>query len=268
MATPGRIIGIVAAKGGVGKTTVTINTGAALASRMGASVVVVDCNVSTSHLGVSLGMHYVPNSLHDLLAGKADFDEVLYKHAPTGMMVLPASLKSGGVQAIDFDALRKAARKLAESYEFVLLDGAPGLAREAMATLATANELLYVTTPTMPSVLDVVRYRQAAKAEGKAQLGVVLNMFDMLPHQLAVPDVERLTQLPVVCRVPTDPAIYQSLAAELPAVVHSPNSPASRSFIALAKFLSGPNTRPVAPKGMGERISEGLRRMDEFIGFR
>ena len=49
-----RIIGIVSGKGGVGKTTLGINLGAALAHHLKKNVTIVDCNVTTSHLGLYL----------------------------------------------------------------------------------------------------------------------------------------------------------------------------------------------------------------------
>ena len=62
-----RIIGVVSGKGGVGKTTLVANLGAALASLYKKDVIVVDCNVTTSHLGLYLGMYYYPISLNKVL---------------------------------------------------------------------------------------------------------------------------------------------------------------------------------------------------------
>jgi septum site-determining protein MinD len=73
-----RIIGIVSGKGGVGKTTIVANLGAALASFYKKRVIIVDCNVTTSHLGLYLGMYYHPVSLNQVLRGEASMDDAIY----------------------------------------------------------------------------------------------------------------------------------------------------------------------------------------------
>ena len=267
MARDGKLVGVVSGKGGVGKTTVSVNLGSALALQLKKRVVIVDCNIGTSHLGPSLGMHYCPHTINDVLRGKAELEEALYKHKPTGMTVLPASLKAAGVHAVDAMKIKSVARKLALTHDYVILDGGPGMGREAFATLTAANELLYVTTPTLPSVLDVVRYTEALQGEDKTHLGVVLNMFEKASHLLTMEDVERLTQLKVITTIPTDVEVQKSLAAELPVVVFSPNSRSSRAFTELAAKVAGVYTPPPANPTIRQLVAEQVRRLDELIGF-
>jgi septum site-determining protein MinD len=63
-----RIIGIVSGKGGTGKTTAAVNIGAALAMRHKKDVIIVDCNITTSHLGMYMGLYYYPISLNHVLS--------------------------------------------------------------------------------------------------------------------------------------------------------------------------------------------------------
>ena len=67
-----RVIGVISGKGGVGKTTVVANLGAIFAQKYKKDVVIVDCNVSTSHLGLYLGMYYTPITLKQVLKGDAE----------------------------------------------------------------------------------------------------------------------------------------------------------------------------------------------------
>jgi septum site-determining protein MinD len=268
---PGELIGVVSGKGGVGKTTVSINLAAALAHEFGKKVVVIDCNIGTSHLGVALGMHYAPHTLNDVLRGKAKLTEALYKHEPSGMTVLPASMKATNIQAVDVSQIKKIAKQLALSYDYVVLDAGPGLGREAFATLFAAEKLLYVSIPTMPSVIDIVRYRQALQGEDKVHLGIVLNMFDGKEHQMSVDEVEKLSQLKVISKVPTDVEVHRSLAAEIPVVISKPKSPAGKELIDLAAKVCGEFEETPKKLKFHEKLWRGLKgadeRFDEMMGF-
>ena len=66
-----RFIGCLAAKGGVGKTTSSINLSAAL-GHFGKSVILVDGNLTTPNVGIYLGVPIAPVTLHDVLRGKKD----------------------------------------------------------------------------------------------------------------------------------------------------------------------------------------------------
>ena len=61
-----RIINICSGKGGVGKTVVTLNLGVSL-QKFGKKVAVIDCNLTTAHLGLSLGIYSFPTTFNNFL---------------------------------------------------------------------------------------------------------------------------------------------------------------------------------------------------------
>ncbi|MFH0961922.1 MAG: AAA family ATPase, partial [archaeon] len=83
-----RVIGIISGKGGVGKTTLVSNLGAVLAEEFKKDVVVLDCNFTTSHLGLYLGLYQTPITLNTVLQGKAELEDAIYTHR-SGMKVIP-----------------------------------------------------------------------------------------------------------------------------------------------------------------------------------
>ena len=86
-------IGILSGKGGVGKTTLTSNLGAAMTRVFGKRVVIVDSNVRTSHLGLHLGLYEdLPLSLRDVLNNDVHPAYAIYVHPQTGIRVLPSTL--------------------------------------------------------------------------------------------------------------------------------------------------------------------------------
>ena len=76
-----RYVGILSGKGGVAKTTTTVNLGAAF-NHFGRDVTIVDGNLSTPNLGLHLGIPVVPISLHDVLRGNNDILEVFINITP------------------------------------------------------------------------------------------------------------------------------------------------------------------------------------------
>jgi len=151
-----RIISIVSGKGGVGKTTVGLNIGAALAKHFNKNVTLVDCNVTTSHVGLYLGMYYCPITLNKVLRGEYKIDEAVNEHY-SGMNVIPASLSLSDLDGVDITELRNKLKGLFTNNDIILLDGSPGLGREGVAALKASDEVLYITNPYIPFVMDIVR---------------------------------------------------------------------------------------------------------------
>ena len=235
----GRIIGILSGKGGVGKTTTVANIGTALAANFKKKVIIVDCNITTSHLSLYLGMYYSPVTLNQVLAGKAKIQEAIYDYHVPGMRVIPASLSLKDLKGVDVSRLSRAVRKLSDEADIVLLDAAPGMGREAMATMRACDEVLFISTPFVPSTMDIIKCHQVALEIGVKPLGIMLNMVGGERYELSVDEVEQLAELPVILSVPMDKNVLRSLALKTPVVLYDQSSPASRQFIALAGKLIG-----------------------------
>jgi septum site-determining protein MinD len=238
-----RIIGVVSGKGGVGKTTLVANMGAMLAGRFGKRIIAVDCNVSTSHLGLYLGMYYYPVSLNQVLSGEASIEEAIYNYSVPGMQIIPASLSRDELRGVDVSLLKNAIKGLFGKADLILLDAAPGLGREAMAAMRASDEVVFVTTPFVPPVVDVIKCNQAARDVGAKPLGVALNMTGEGRHELTPQEVEQLVELPVIASIPRDKAVLRSLSARVPLMDLSPRSAATREIARLAAFVLGEDYR-------------------------
>lgn len=231
-----RIIGIVSGKGGVGKTTVAINLSAALSHYMKKYVTLVDCNLTTSHLGIYLGLYQYEKSLNHAMRGEAHISDTTYHHS-SGIRVVPAALSLKELEGTDVSQLRSAIESLAATNDLVLLDSGPGLGREALATLRACDQVLFVATPDVPSVIDVARSNEIAEELGVAPLGIVLNMIHKKDFELSAKEVEELTHLPVIASFRFDKTMRKCLAQRTPLVTHDPSAPMSRQFHRLASRL-------------------------------
>jgi len=233
-----RIIGVVSGKGGVGKTTFVSNLGAVLAQHFKKRVTVIDCNLTTSHLGLYLGMYYFPTTLNEVLRGESNIQDAVYEHF-TGMKIIPASLSSSKLAGADVTQIKNNIESILNNNDIILLDSSPGLGREAIACLRSCDEVLYITTPYAPSVMDIVRCQEVANEVGAKPIGIVLNMVDKKGYEMAKEEIERLTRLPVLASIPYDKNVKKALAARLPVVVFKPHAAASKEFYRFATSLIG-----------------------------
>lgn len=232
-----RTIGILAGKGGVGKTTITSNLGYAL-TELGHKVTLVDANLTTPHLGFHLGMHLVPKTLHDVLKGQSSLRHATYSH-PLGFKVVPGSIAVGDLVNVDIGKLSNAVSSLSDNSDFVLLDCAPSLGREAVSGLRSSEEVIVVANPDLPSVADALKTTRLAQQTGKKVLGVVLNRVNWRSEELNKWQVEEMLGAKVLAEIPEDKNVPKSISAKTPVLDYSPNSRASTEIRRLAHHLTG-----------------------------
>ncbi len=126
-----RKIALVNQKGGVGKTTTTVNLAAAL-DRLGKRVLLVDLDPqanTTVHVG--LQPHELTGTLYDVLSGRKTAREVIVR-SPAGLDILPSNIELAGAEvelvgAIGREAVLKDALEEVTDYDFILVDCPPSL---------------------------------------------------------------------------------------------------------------------------------------------
>lgn len=238
-----RIIGISSGKGGVGKTTVIANLALAL-QRLGKKVMMVDCNLSTPHLSYYLGVNNYHATLNDVMRGTASVEAAMYNY--DGVRFVPASLKLNDLIGVDLRGFKKTIMRFVnpDKADYILLDSAPGLGREAMCVLNASQEILFVTTPFIPMINDVVRCVDVLKQLGRKKVGIVLNMASGKRYELFGRTVEGVVGMPVVGEVPFDRNMVYSLVMGTPMLSYDPQSESSIAFMQLAATLSGEHYEP------------------------
>ena len=143
-----RIFAVANQKGGVGKTTTTVNLGACFAE-LGQRVLVVDldpqANAST---GLGLNPRQLDYSLYDVLLQDVPMEDVIEPVSVKGLYVAPASLDLAGaeielVPALNRERkLKEAIDSVADDYDIVLIDCPPSLGLLTINGLTAANEVL------------------------------------------------------------------------------------------------------------------------------
>jgi len=232
-----KIISVISGKGGVGKTTLVSNLGAAL-TKHGKNVVIIDGNVTTPNLSLHLGIPFYPVTLHDVLRDNVPIESAIYEHH-TGMKIIPASLSIDALKGVDIDKLEEALSSLLNKTDIIIIDSAAGLGKEALASMSVADELLIVTNPELPAVTDALKTIKIAKDNGIRVLGVVVNRIKGLKHEIPISDIRSMLEVPIISMVPEDLAVPKSIAKKLPVVHHKPHSKSSVEFHKLASKIVG-----------------------------
>ena len=233
-----RIIGVTSGKGGVGKTTTSVNLAGALTS-IGKSVIVVDANLTTPNIGLHLGIHLPGVTLHDVLDGKAHITDAIAVHPPTGMKIVPAGLSLDNALKMNYFKLENSIVELLGYGDFVIVDCPAGLEHGSRKVIDACDEVLIVTNPELPSVTDALKAKKIADMSGTHVLGVILNRVNNLRSELTISEVEQMVEAPVIVRIPEDITVHKSIATKYPAVIYDPESKASREWTRLAHLIAG-----------------------------
>ncbi|MEM5829362.1 MAG: cell division ATPase MinD [Candidatus Aenigmatarchaeota archaeon] len=231
------IIGVISAKGGVGKTTVVSNLGAVLVKEFGKKVLVVDGNITTPTLGIHLGMLSQEKTIDDVLDGNLIFNQAIYIH-PCGLHIAPASL-SLRTRYPDVEKLKEILRGVKESYDVIFIDGAAGIGREVLSTIQASDGVLVVTNPEMTSIVAAIKAIKISNTLNIPVLGIVINKVTKGKHELKISDVEELCEVKVISTIPYDKKIPESIKKMTPVVLLYPNSPSSLAFKSLAAYIIG-----------------------------
>lgn len=239
-----RVIGILSGKGGVGKTTIVANLGAALNNEFKKNVLVVDSNIKTSHLGLHLGLYEdLPITLKEVLNKKSSINYAIYIHPKTGMRLLPAPLNSKDVN-FDRERFQEIINQLRRNYDIILLDIAPGLGRETIIASSVIDEGIIVTTPDIPSVTDAVKTIDLLKRFRKKVKGIVINRRKGKKYELTVDEIINNAECELLSIIPEDANIPVSISKGVPLIVMNKNSSASFAITTLAGKIINKDYEP------------------------
>lgn len=231
-----RAIAIVSGKGGVGKTTTAINLGTCLNS-LGKSVVIVDANVATPDIGLSLGAPVVPVSLQHVLSGKNNPESAIYVHH-SGTKIVPSSLTFK--REANLNNLKRTVYKLKQISDIVIIDSAAGIGDDVEAAIDAADECLIVTNAEMPALSSALKTIKLSKDSGKDITGVVVTKIRG-KDDIGKRNVQSLLGHKIIGAIPEDDNVKAALLQKDAITIVYPRSKASRGYNKLARTIIGEN---------------------------
>lgn len=249
------IIAFLSGKGGVGKTTIAINVANVLSTYFRRKVLIVDTNFTTSHLSLSLGIFYPEGNLNKVLRGEIGIEEAIHNYS-LGLDLLPLSLSVRDLEGIDILKFPRFLEEINYRYDFILLDAAPGLGREAIISIKNANKIVYVAIPIMQSVVDIVRTQEVVREFEKKELGIILNMVRNKPFEMRENDIEGLTNLKILGKIPYDEKFLISNSQKLPYTLLYQNNRVYNEFLKICGLIT--NQKIEIKRGVLRRVVEFL----------
>ncbi len=245
----GRIIAVANQKGGVGKTTTSINLAACLAEK-GKKVLAVDMDPQgnlTSGLGVDKDS--VEKSIYELIIGEVDIKEVINKEVLENLDIIPTSidLSAAEIELIGVDdkeyILRNAIDQVKDQYDFVIIDCPPSLSMLTINAMTTADSVIvpiqceYYALEGLSQLIhtvELVKDRLNSKLEIE---GAVFTMYDArtnLSLQVVENVKDNLQQNIYKTIIPRNIRLAEAPSYGLPINKYDPKSTGAESYMRLA----------------------------------
>ncbi len=178
-----RVLAVASGKGGVGKTNLAVNLAITLATH-GRRVLLVDCDLGLANVDLLLGRR-PRGDLGHALAGRLPLEAVV-QDGPAGVRWIPGASHMPSLAKVGESrraALLRGLEALETQHDFILLDAPAGIGRGVLNLARQADELLLVTTPEPPALMDAYTTLKAVAATGAESLGRVRLVVNLVAHR-------------------------------------------------------------------------------------
>lgn len=248
-----RVVSIANQKGGVGKTTTSVNLGAALAEA-GYRVLVIDLDPQgNATTGLGIQHRDLEGSVYDVIINDKSLEDCTEPTAVKNLFVVPATIDLAGAEIELVPAfsremkLKKAIKEVISDYDYVLIDCPPSLGLLTVNALAASDDVIvpiqceYYALEGLGQLLRNVGLVKANLNEKLEMRGIILTMFDArtkLSEQVASEVREHFgtkvynTVIPRTVRLSEAPSFGQ------PIITFDPTSRGAIAYRELAKEVS------------------------------
>jgi len=236
-AVDGKIVIVFNAKGGCGKTTVSTNLGAYVAST-GARVLLVDLDLAFGDVAISLQLRPAA-SVSDLVVMSGHIDaqglaSVVTKH-DSGLDTVCAPNQPREADGIPGATVGEMLRVARRTYDYVIVDTPPAFSEHVLVALDTCDLLVLIATLDIPSVKNLRLTLETLDQLGHPREGriVMLNRSDSKVG-LNTDDVVAAIKLPIAASIPSSAHVPASVNRGVPIVLDEPKHPVSLALRAFA----------------------------------
>lgn len=247
----GRVISIANQKGGVGKTTTTINVGTILAKR-GKKVMIIDADPQ-GNASSGLGLEKITdNSLYDVLINDVNIEDTLKKSCVKNLKVCPSNMNLAGAEVELVSQMSRERRlkekvdEIKENYDYILIDCPPSLGLITLNAFTSSDSVLipvqceYFALEGLGQLLNTISLVKKHLNKNLEIEGAVLTMYDIrtnLSNQV-VKEVKRYFEDKVYKTViPRNIKLSEAPSYGLPITLYDAKSKGARAYEKLAKEI-------------------------------
>ena len=244
-----KIIAIANQKGGVGKTTTTINLATALCS-IGKKVLVVDLDPqSNASTGLGIETKFRQNNIYDLLVSSKFYEKAVKKTIIPSLDIIPATndLAAAEIEFVDINEREKRLKSVLDEvsdYDNIMIDCPPALGLLTINGLVASNSVIiplqceYFALEGLTSLMQTIQSIKRSFNQDLIIQGIVLTMFDKrnLLSSLIETDVrENLGKMVYSTTIPRNVRVSEAPSHGKPVLIYDVSCPGSKAYIELAK---------------------------------
>ncbi len=257
----GRVISIANQKGGVGKTTTTINLAASLATH-GKRVLLLDLDPQgNATMGSGVDKYGLERSTYDVLLGDAALADAVVRSETSGFDVLPSNADLTAAEVGLMSApMREKRLSLAltparAKYDYILIDCPPSLNMLTVNALVASDGVIiplqceYFALEGLTSLLDTIRQIQQSRNANLEIEGILRTMHDPrnnLSNDVSTQLISHFNELVYRTVIPRNVRIAEAPSHGLPVMAYDKSSRGAVSYLALAGEFLRRNERRVA----------------------
>ena len=247
-----RIFVVANQKGGVGKTTTTVNLAAALAS-LGQRVLLVDLDPQgNATMGSGIDKRGLERSVYHVLIGLCDIEEAAQRSPQGGFMVLPANRDLAGaeIELVDFEEretrLREALAQVEPQYDVVLIDCPPSLSMLTLNGFCAAHGVIipmqceYYALEGLSDLVNTIKKVHANFNTRLKVIGLLRVMFDprmTLSQQVSDQLTQHFGDKVFKTVIPRNVRLAEAPSYGVPGVVFDAQSKGARAYVEFAREL-------------------------------